>query len=116
MIGQFRVIGKDCYLQVNKQGTLQSLPPIPWYWQMYFAFKDHFKGNVTINEVTEVSKRCSKRIHRSKWNRFKRWLYRLPLIKRCFIEVSVKNKRVIRKAQYNIRNLRQKARKAAKVK
>lgn len=56
MIGQFKVIGKDCYLQTNNKGTLEKLPPLKWYWQIYFAFKNAFKGHVHINEIREKAK------------------------------------------------------------
>ncbi len=55
MVGQFKIIGNECYLQVNKSGTLEKLPKLKWYMVFYFAFKSCFKGNISIEEIRKAS-------------------------------------------------------------
>lgn len=55
MIGGFRIIGSECYLQINKSGTLQKLPKLKWYYIFYFAFKNAFKGGVHMSEIEDAA-------------------------------------------------------------
>ena len=44
-------MGGNCYIYMNNAGTLQKLPKIKWYWQLFFAFKSAFRGGVSVDEV-----------------------------------------------------------------
>ncbi len=57
MIGDFKVMGKYSYLQINKKGTLKKLPPIPWYYQLWFLLKNTFGKPVTMQEIEKASKK-----------------------------------------------------------
>lgn len=54
MIGEYKVIGKEGYLQINNKGTLQKLPKIPWWWEAWFLIKSNFK-KIHINEIKKVA-------------------------------------------------------------
>ena len=60
MIGDFKIIGDICYLEVNIQGTLQKLPSMSWWWKLFFAIKQHFKGSINIKEIETVCKKGKK--------------------------------------------------------
>lgn len=51
MIGQIVVIGKETYLMVNKQGTLEKLPKIPWWSALYLYIYSQIKGGLCIDFV-----------------------------------------------------------------
>ena len=58
MIGDFKIIGKNCYIVVNTLGhiTLEMLPKLKWYWKIYFAIKSALFGGLTIKEVRSKTK------------------------------------------------------------
>lgn len=56
MIGEFKIIGGNYYLQVNKEGTLQRLPPLRWYCVVWLYAKSRF-SKIHINEVEALIKK-----------------------------------------------------------
>lgn len=50
MIGEIKIIRGDCYLQINKEGTLKILPPLRWYHVIYLYTKSRFT-KIHINEI-----------------------------------------------------------------
>ena len=50
MIGEIIFLGFTTYMQVNDNGTLEQLPPIPWYFSILLYIKSRFK-KLTIGEV-----------------------------------------------------------------
>ena len=54
MIGQIKFIGKDMYLQVNQAGTLEKLPPVKWYKQIYLYILSR-RGTVNIDIVRKIA-------------------------------------------------------------
>lgn len=60
MIGSFILIGKENYIQMNTNGTLEKLRRLEWYDQLRFAFIQAFKGKVNIEDVRKAAKK-------SKW-------------------------------------------------
>lgn len=57
MIGKYIIIGNTGYLQINNKGTLQKLPRLKWWWQLYFLIKTAVKGCVHQSEILEKSGR-----------------------------------------------------------
>jgi hypothetical protein len=55
MIGQIVYVGRSAYVQVNEQGTLEALPPIPWYRQLRLYLKAYF-GHYSLQEVRNAWK------------------------------------------------------------
>lgn len=56
IVGEFKIIGDYCYIAINKKGTLERLPKIKWYWQIWFAIKNVF-GKLHIEEVREKARK-----------------------------------------------------------
>jgi hypothetical protein len=50
MIGDVRYIEGKPYLQVNDHGTLEILPPIPWWRQLYLYLLNYF-GKLHLEDV-----------------------------------------------------------------
>ena len=56
MTGEFKIIGKDCYLIMNKGGTLQKFPRLKWYQIIYLAVKNYLKGYVHMKDIEALVK------------------------------------------------------------
>ena len=54
MIGQIHVIGGTWYLQTNEQGTLEVLPPIKWWRQLWIYFLNYFGKIRSVKEVKDA--------------------------------------------------------------
>ena len=57
MVGEFKIMGDKCYLQVNNSGTLKKLPKLKWWQIICLAFKNTFKGYVDIDDVENFVKK-----------------------------------------------------------
>ena len=55
MIGQVYYIHGTYYMQVNAKGTLEKLPPIPWYRQLRLYLMNRF-GVLHLQDVREAWK------------------------------------------------------------
>lgn len=55
MIGSYRIIDGKNYLQINSHGTLQILPRLRWYHQVYLVFKQFFVGHIHMDEVIKLA-------------------------------------------------------------
>lgn len=53
MVGQIRYVNGDAYVQVNDSGTLERLPPIKWYKQMYLHMLS-FLGKLHLEDVRKA--------------------------------------------------------------
>lgn len=63
MIGEIKFIGKEMYMQTNKQGTLQKLDPVAWYYQIWLYLISKVKGEVHIDTVKKYIKKSSSRTY-----------------------------------------------------
>lgn len=55
MIGQVYFVGRDAYVQVNEHGTLEKLPEIPWYRQLWLYWLNRC-GRLHLQDVREAWK------------------------------------------------------------
>ena len=51
MIGSIHLIEGAWYLQTNEQGTLEKLPPIKWYRQLWIYLLNYFGVIRNVKEV-----------------------------------------------------------------
>ena len=49
MTGQIHIIGKETYLQMNENGTLEKLPMLKWWQQLYFYIYSRIHGGVSLD-------------------------------------------------------------------
>ena len=59
MIGDIVIIGSTHYVKSNSEGTLETLPDIPWYRALQIFFENSFRIK-SIGEVRSFYKRCAK--------------------------------------------------------
>ena len=53
MIGDVRYIEGTAYVKVNDHATLEKLPPIPWYRQIWLFFLNRF-GKLHLEDVRKT--------------------------------------------------------------
>lgn len=56
MIGQIHIIDNKWYLQTNEQGTLETLPPIKWYRQLWIYMLNYFGKIKSVKDVRDAWK------------------------------------------------------------
>jgi len=55
MVGQIFYVDREAYVQVNDSGTLEKLPPIRWYKQLYLHILS-FLGKLHLEDVRRAWK------------------------------------------------------------
>jgi hypothetical protein len=50
MIGDVRYVGRNAYLEVNDRGTLEKLPSIKWYKQLWLFWLNR-TGHLHLEDV-----------------------------------------------------------------
>ena len=55
MIGDFKEMGKECYLVINNDGTLMKLPKLKWYWKLYLHILNYFQGGVHMDTIKSLT-------------------------------------------------------------
>ncbi len=53
MVGQIRYVNGEAYVQVNEFGTLEKLPAIRWYKQIYLHLLSYF-GKLHLEDVRKA--------------------------------------------------------------
>jgi hypothetical protein len=53
MIGDVRYIDGKPYLEVNEHGTLEILPPIPWWKQLWLVLLNRY-GKLHLEDVRKA--------------------------------------------------------------
>jgi len=53
MIGQVKYIGHTAYVEVNDRGTLEKLPRIKWWKQIYLYLLNYF-GKLHLEDVRKA--------------------------------------------------------------
>ena len=56
MIGQIHIVGDRYYLQTNEGGTLEVLPRIKWYRQLWIYLLNYFGKIHSVKEVRDAWK------------------------------------------------------------
>ncbi|MFA5376824.1 MAG: hypothetical protein WC455_13830 [Dehalococcoidia bacterium] len=51
MIGQIVYVGDKWYVQTNEEGTLESLPSIPWHHQLWIYLLNYLGIIKSVHEV-----------------------------------------------------------------